>query len=469
MNVVLREEWFGGILGDAHSYNVRALNRYTFRAIADHLKGITSLSSEDNKILKSRGFDLSSSTTRLVEAYTASQHTILSAPLLVWLELTSTCPLRCAHCFLDGSAPAKSQISLSDVQRIVGELAELGVLRLTLTGGEALLHPDIAEILSLVNSHKLGLRLFSSGCLPKSKYALLGEHNIDTLFLSIDGLEKHNDELRGKNTFRAFEANLAFLSRMSSIRNITISTTLDRINIPELPELIRLAAGYGVRTFLFRPLMVYPGTSALEPLAPHDKAAFLADLHEIESLSGRLGVECQINKLPYMPLNKTCFYDDSPKNASLWSVLGIDDSIDCVGGNVVAGIRHDGIVLPCGFIHADYDDSAANSIKFHSFSSLWQRSSNLGKLRQLTPPSACSSCNSISICNGGCRANAFLDSQRLDSIDPYCIHHDTSFGSRIMEPPTRRHLKAAFPTDSPVFHVSEEVIVSKCGWATYGT
>lgn len=466
MDVVLREEGFGGILGDAHNYNVRALNRYAFHAIANHVKGITPLTKADSDVLKSRGFDLSSNAIRLVEKHITSQDTLLSAPLLVWLELTSACPLRCAHCFLDG-APSHSKIALPDVKRIVGELAELGVLRLTLTGGEALLHPDIAEILSLINSHKLGLRLFSSGCLPKSKYELLSEHSIDTLFLSVDGLEKHNDELRGEKTFSAFEANLAFLARRPSIRNITISTTLDRANIAELPELIRLAANHGVRTFLLRPLMVYPGTSALEPLAPHDKAAFLADLHEIESLSGRLGVECQINKLPYLPLNKTCFFDDSPKNASLWSVLGIDNSIDCVGGNIVAGIRHDGIVLPCGFIHADYDDGAANSIQFNSFSSLWHKSSNLGKLRKLTPPSACSSCNVLSICNGGCRANAFLDSQRLDSIDPYCIHQDTSFGSRVMEPPTRRPLKAAFPTDSQVFHVSEEVIVSKCGWATY--
>lgn len=468
MDIVLREEWFGGILGDTHNYNVRAINHYAFRSIANHIKKIASLKKSDFNILLSRGFDLSSNTIRLVERHADSQDIILSAPLLVWLELTSVCHLRCAHCFLDG-APSRSQISLTDVKRIVKELAELGVLRLTLTGGEALLHPDIAEILSIVNSYKLGIRLFSSGCLPTSKYELLSEHSIDTLFLSVDGLEKHNDELRGEKTFSAFKTNLAFLARLPSIRNITISTTLDRINIAELPDLIRFAASYGVRTFLFRPLMVYPGTSALEPLAPHDKAAFLTALHEIESLSSRLGVECQINKLPYLPLNKTCFFDDSPKNASLWSVLGIDNSIDCVGGNIVAGIRHDGIVLPCGFIHADYDDGPTNSIQFNSFSSLWRKSSNLGKLRRLIPPSACASCNALSICNGGCRANAFLDSQRLDSLDPYCIYQDTSFGSRVMESPPPRPLKAAFPTDSPIFHVSEEVIVSKCGWATYET
>lgn len=466
MDVVLRKEWFGGILGDAHNYNVRALNHHAFRVIADHVKGVAPLSRADADILGTRGFDLKSSSIRLVEAHTKPHDTILSAPLLVWLELTSACNLRCSHCFLDG-APSRSKISFPDVERIVEELAKLGVLRLTLTGGEALLHPEIAEILALVNSHKLGVRLFSSGSLPQSRYAVLAEHNVDTLFLSVDGLEKHNDELRGEKTFRAFEANLAFLARQPSIRNITISTTLDRINIAEMPDMIRLAADYGVRTFLLRPMMLYPGMNALESIAPHDKAAFLAGLHEIESLSDRLGVECQINKLPYLPLTKTCFYDDSPKNASLWSILGIDNTIDCVGGNIVAGIRHDGIVLPCGFIHADYDDGFANSIQSNSFSSLWHKSSNLGKLRKLTPPPACASCNVLPVCNGGCRANAFLDSKRLDGIDPYCIHQDTSFGARVMEPPTRCFQKAAFPADAQIFHVSEEIIVSKCGWATY--
>ena len=144
-----------------------------------------------------------------------------------------------------------------------------------------------------------------------------------------------------------------------------------------------------------------------------------------------------------------------------------NNSIDCVGGNIVAGIRHDGVVLPCGFIHADYDDGPDNSILSNSFSSLWHKSSNLGKLRKLMPSSACRSCNVLPVCNGGCRANAFLDSQCIDGVDPYCIYQDTSFGMRIMEPPTRHFQKPDFPVDSPVFHVSEEVIVSKCGWATY--
>lgn len=467
MSEVLREEWFGGILGNIHSYNVRAVNRHAFRAIANHVKGIATLSESDSSVLKSRGFNFNPAATRLVESHTTSPQPILSAPLLVWLEITSACPLNCAHCFIDSNTRSSSKLALSDIQRIVGELAEIGVIRLTLTGGEALLHPDIDKILSLINNHKLGLRLFSSGSLQQSKYALLREHSIDTLFLSVDGLEKHNDELRGKNTFRAFEKNFAFLAQLPNIRNITISTTLDRINLAEMPNLIRLAAEYGVRTFLLRPLLVYPDTSAVEPLAIRDKAFLLKALHEIELISERLGVECQINKLPYMPLNKTCFLDDSPKNASLWRILGIENSIDCVGGNIVAGIRHDGIVLPCGFIHADYDAGKNNSVLSNSFSSLWHNSTNLGKLRQIRPPAACSSCDFLSVCNGGCRANAVLDTQRLDSLDPYCILQETSFGSKVFEPTTYPKPKTTFPIDSQFFHVSEEIVVSKCGWATY--
>lgn len=142
MDIVLRKEWFGGILGDAHNYNVRALNQHAFRAIADHVKGNAPLAKAEADVLSARGFDLGSSSIRLVETHSTPQDTILSAPLLVWLELTSACNLRCSHCFLDG-APSRSRISLPDVRRIVEELAGLGVLRLTLTGGEALLHPDM--------------------------------------------------------------------------------------------------------------------------------------------------------------------------------------------------------------------------------------------------------------------------------------------------------------------------------------
>lgn len=118
MDIVLRKEWFGGILGDTHNYNVRAINHCAFQAIANHIKKTSSLTESDFNILLSRGFDLSSNTIRLVERHADSQDIILSAPLLVWLELTSVCPLRCAHCFLDG-APSRRQISLTDVKRIV--------------------------------------------------------------------------------------------------------------------------------------------------------------------------------------------------------------------------------------------------------------------------------------------------------------------------------------------------------------
>lgn len=172
MTYVLRRERFGGILGDVHNYNVRALNHSAFCSIADHVRGLTRLSKANQEALAKRGFDLDSNDVRIVELPVTPDTTILSAPLVVWIEVTSACNLRCAQCFLD-SAPSKSRISLLDAQRILLEHAEMGVLRVTLTGGEALLHPEIGQILALTNSKKLGLRVFSSGTLPQSKYAVL--------------------------------------------------------------------------------------------------------------------------------------------------------------------------------------------------------------------------------------------------------------------------------------------------------
>lgn len=80
-------------------------------------------------------------------------------PLAGGIELTHRCNLACVHCYVNlpaGDAVAKRrEMTTEEVHRVVDELAELGTMRLTLTGGEPLLRADFPAIYR--HAHQKGI------------------------------------------------------------------------------------------------------------------------------------------------------------------------------------------------------------------------------------------------------------------------------------------------------------------------
>ena len=63
----------------------------------------------------------------------------------VTLELTYRCNLDCFFCYNDRAKDGKP-LSLEQYERLLEELADMGTLHLTLTGGEPTVHPDFFAI-----------------------------------------------------------------------------------------------------------------------------------------------------------------------------------------------------------------------------------------------------------------------------------------------------------------------------------
>src|SRR5262245_39058989 len=65
------------------------------------------------------------------------------------MELTYRCNLRCRHCYTDcynGPEHFPNELTTPEIVRILGEMADLGILWLNFTGGEVFMHPDFFEI-----------------------------------------------------------------------------------------------------------------------------------------------------------------------------------------------------------------------------------------------------------------------------------------------------------------------------------
>lgn len=70
------------------------------------------------------------------------------------VSLTDKCNLRCTYCMpesgVDWISKAK-HLTAEELNRVVGILCELGISEIRLTGGEPLLHPEILDIVKVLN------------------------------------------------------------------------------------------------------------------------------------------------------------------------------------------------------------------------------------------------------------------------------------------------------------------------------
>jgi radical SAM protein with 4Fe4S-binding SPASM domain len=101
----------------------------------------------------------------------------------IWLELTSSCNLRCVHCYAD-SLPRKDNCSLSlhKWQAVISEAASLGARWVQFIGGEPLLYGkrNLCQLILTARKARFGLiEVFTNGTLIDDEYVgFFAEHGV---------------------------------------------------------------------------------------------------------------------------------------------------------------------------------------------------------------------------------------------------------------------------------------------------
>jgi radical SAM protein with 4Fe4S-binding SPASM domain len=89
----------------------------------------------------------------------------------------------------------------------------------------------------------------------------------------------------------------------------------------------------------------------------------------------------------------------------------------CGAGRLYCGMEPNGIVFPCVFIPLKIGD-----IRKQKITQIWDKSSELKKLRDRKAFKGCGDCEHLEIC-GGCRARAYGYYGDLQGPDPGCRHN----------------------------------------------
>jgi MoaA/NifB/PqqE/SkfB family radical SAM enzyme len=228
----------------------------------------------------------------------------LPSPETLWIAITENCNLRCVGCYAEGMFK-KTYLTLDDLRSILSSAGQ-SFTYVSLTEGEAFLHPKIDEIVSLCKELQPLAKIWviSNGTIAIKDRLRRALPKIDKLALSIDGAKKETFEaIRHGANFERFQSNV---NDIVEIRKATghpdylgFSFTATRTNLFELSGVVELASKMGVPNVWAQPMEAGPHPEisrrveaiSIDGLEPTDIARAL---HEAKAVAKQLGVNLDL-------------------------------------------------------------------------------------------------------------------------------------------------------------------------------
>lgn len=332
-------------------------------------------------------------------------------PKVAGWELTRRCNMKCIHCGSSAGAPHPDELTIEEGLNLCDQLADLGCIILTLSGGEPLLHPVWDRYAERLLKRGVKTYLITNGFYLEENVEKLLSAGVRRIGVSLDGLEKtHNFIRRNPDSFqRAMAGARAALEAGLSVGTVT---HVSKKNIEELEEMYRTFVEAGLRFWQI----------------------------QITFLSGRMLENRALACEPEEMLRIAKFIEEKRKEQKMKVVAGDNfgyfskfDISDgewkgCFAGRWLIGIDADGGVKGCLSLPRDFVE---DNIRRRPLREIWEDRSLFKFNRYFNPDELggfCANCDKKLVCRGGCSVTAYsATGSVLDN--PYCLYrleHETS-------------------------------------------
>lgn len=179
-------------------------------------------------------------TTPASVASGGEQH-VMRTPRAIDIDITARCNLRCSYCyFFDDPARAYSDVPTDDWLRFFGECGRLGVMRVTIAGGEPFIREDLPVLIESIVRNRMRFSILSNGSLITDNCArlLAATKRCDQVQVSIDGSRASvHDVCRGVGAFDGAVRGIALLQAHGI--EVTSRMTIQRHNVDDIDATIR--------------------------------------------------------------------------------------------------------------------------------------------------------------------------------------------------------------------------------------
>jgi mycofactocin biosynthetic radical S-adenosylmethionine protein MftC len=339
------------------------------------------------------------------------------APALqsLYLHLTTRCNLACPHCYVN--SPSQGDLPTSQVLRLVDELRDAGGNRVTLSGGEPLLHPDIRGILRYAAA-RAQVQLLSNGTrLDRDWVAFLAQEVNPDIQLSLDGSRAEiHDRIRGPGSFAATLKAVGLLQEAGLGGQITLAATIMRPNLKDLPEIMRLAQALGVAQVRFLPVRrvgrAKQGWEAIGGLKVEEYEEFFDYAAGLRGGNRpTLEVNCGLSGF-LLEMPGTCAGNDT------WCPVGRSLIVDVWGQT-----------YPCVLMMRD--EFKLGNVFEQSLAGMMQSASMARTVKSLTARrlqlGACAACSWRNLCQGGCMGQALDETGTIWNTDRFCPYRQKAY------------------------------------------
>jgi len=179
------------------------------------------------------------------------------SPILASLKVTQNCNLSCSHCPWKNNI--HNELSTEQWKKILEKVRDRGCTLVTFEGGEPTLRPDLQELIEYGSELGLSTLVVTNGTRD------LASIKPDRIWISIEGLEEVNDQIRGHGTFKKAFKTL----KNNRERMIATLTTISRTNYQDLEQMCETLSPY-VHGFIFSFLYPYRQTED-QALSPEER------------------------------------------------------------------------------------------------------------------------------------------------------------------------------------------------------
>ncbi len=331
----------------------------------------------------------------------------LPAPRSVSVSITGKCNLKCKYCFY-----AKEMIGLQDLPTAVWlkffkQLAEIGVMAVSLTGGEALLRPDIFELIDGIIANRMRYNILSNGTLiDENLLNKFGQGKrrlrLDYIQVSIDGSRA---EIHDQSRPHSFDRAIRGLRLLKDTGfPIAVRTTINRANLHDLENIAKLLLeDIGLKSFATNEAMPIGSGCRSDvdmALTSRQKMEAMSTIGRLQRrYPGRLNAQAgpQAKRRMYAEMVHA---HRTGEMARSWK-MGYLTACGCVFSRI--DILHDGSIVPCCML----PELVLGNIASDPLRDIWQNHPSLIALRErrnisMNAVVGCEDCELNRFCNGSC-------------------------------------------------------------------
>jgi radical SAM protein with 4Fe4S-binding SPASM domain len=332
----------------------------------------------------------------------------------VW-EVTLRCDLACRHCSSRAGRARPDELSTPEALDLVNQLADLGVLEVTLIGGEAYLRDDWTEIVRAIRARGMECSIVTGGRgFTRERARQAREAGVMSVSVSIDGTPATHDALRGLSGSHA-AAMQAMANLVAEGVQVSANTQINRRNRRELPAIFEQIAAAGARSWQLQ-LTVAAGRVADDPtllLEPYH-------LLDVVPAVAHLVPHAKARGVRIWPGNNLGYY--GPFESLLRSALPQRRKGSCGAGRFILGIESNGAIKACPSLPSGA--YVGGNVRDDRLRDIWERAQALRFTRDDRAPELwgyCQTCYYADDCLGGCSWTAHaLFGKRGNN--PFCHH-----------------------------------------------